>query len=67
MRTRRNTKKIVDLLFVLTRAKHHWLSAKDIADLADMSHEAVLAWLYELHDAKLVECVNEVPRKWRWA
>lgn len=66
MRTGRNVDKITKLLWVLVRTKHHWMSAKNIACDSDMSHEAVLAWLYALHDAKLVECLNESPRKWRW-
>ena len=66
MRTGRNVDKITQLLLTLTNYKHKWLSAREIADFSDMSHEAVLAWLYALHDAKLVECLNESPRKWRW-
>ena len=68
MRTGRNQKKIAHLLLVLTQHKQHhlWLSAASIAIAADMSHEAVLAWLYALRDADLVECQNVNPRLWRW-
>lgn len=66
MRTGRNMEKTIDLLEALMANKYRFLFAKDIAFVANMSHEAVLAWLYALHDADLVECWNESPRKWKW-
>lgn len=66
MRTGRNVDKITQLLLTLTNYKHKWLSAREIADFADMSHEAVLAWLYALNEVGLVECQNANPRLWRW-
>ena len=66
MRTGRNQKKVIALLWTLTHFKHTWLSARDIADTSNMNHESTLAWLYSLHEEGLVECRNENPRKWRW-
>lgn len=66
MRTGRNVDKIAHLIRVLVNLKHHYTSAKNIADEAGMSNEAVLAWMYALHEEGLVECLNENPRLWRW-
>ena len=65
MRTGRNIAKVIDLLEALIRNKR-FLSARDIAFAANMSHESTLAWLYALHEAQMVECKNTNPREWRW-
>ena len=64
MRTRRNTTKVARLLRVLRDSPP--MPAGMLAATAEMNHESVLGWLYVLHDAGLVECWNENPRKWRW-
>lgn len=66
MRTGRNMEKVIDLFEALISNKHQRLTAKDIAFAANMNHESTLAWLYALHEAQMVECRNENPRKWRW-
>lgn len=66
MRTGRNMEKVIDLLDALMRNKLKPLSAKDLAFAANMNHESALAWLYALHEAQMVECVNANPRLWRW-
>ena len=64
MRTGRNTHKIARLIKVLTTSPP--MKAGDIAAAAEMSHEAVLDWLYTLHAEGLVDAHTTTPRKWSW-